>query len=57
MKGTKNEYNFYIDHGDDWYLRFIPRLMHRAGFELGTGMSVNIVDPAMAAEKYRETFK
>lgn len=47
-------YNFYIYHGKDWYLRIIPRLVHRAGFELGTGLSVNIVDPATAAQEYRE---
>ncbi len=47
-------YNFYIYHGPDWYLRIIPRLIHRAGFELGTGLSVNIVDPKEAAKEYRE---
>lgn len=46
-------YNYYIYHGPDWYLRIIPRLIHRAGFELGTGLSVNIVDPVDAAEEYR----
>lgn len=46
-------YNYYIYHGPDWYLRIIPRLVHRAGFELGTGLSVNIVDPAKAAEEYK----
>lgn len=46
-------YNFYIYHGEDWYLRIIPRLVHRAGFELGTGLSVNIVDPAVAAKEYQ----
>lgn len=47
-------YNFYIHFGQDWYIRIIPRLIHRAGFELGTGLSVNIVDPADAAEILRE---
>ncbi len=47
-------YNYYIYHGTDWYLRIIPRLIHRAGFELGTGLSVNIVDPVKAAEEYRQ---
>lgn len=42
-------YNFYIHYGLDWYLRIIPRLIHRAGFELGTGLSVNSVDPVDAA--------
>ena len=57
-KFRKNEadvpYNFYIYHGADWYLRIIPRLIHRAGFELGTGLSVNIVDPALAAQEYKQ---
>ena len=43
-------YNFYIYHGRDWYLRIVPRLVHRAGFELGTGLSVNILAPEDAAE-------
>ncbi|KKR47948.1 MAG: Galactose-1-phosphate uridylyltransferase, partial [Candidatus Curtissbacteria bacterium GW2011_GWA1_40_16] len=47
-------YNFYIHHGKDWYLRIIPRLIHRAGFELGTGISVNIIDPADAADILKE---
>lgn len=47
-------YNFYVHHGKNWYLRIIPRLVHRAGFELGTGLSVNIVDPADAAEILKE---
>ena len=47
-------YNFYIHHGKDWYLRIVPRLVHRAGFELGTGIQVNIVDPADAAEALKE---
>ncbi len=34
-------------------MRIIPRLVHRAGFELGTGLSVNIVDPLMAAQKLK----
>lgn len=47
-------YNFYIYHGADWHIRIIPRLVHRAGFELGTGLSVNIVDPSDAAETLKE---
>ena len=50
-------YNFYIHFGVDWYIRIIPRLIHRAGFELGTGLSVNIMDPMDAAEILREEIK
>lgn len=46
-------YNFYIYHGVNWYIRIIPRFIHRAGFELGTGLNVNVVDPTAAAEKLK----
>ncbi len=46
-------YNYYIHHADNWFIRIIPRLVHRAGFELGTGLSVNVVDPTVAAEELR----
>lgn len=42
-------YNYYIYHKESWYLRIIPRFVYRAGFELGTGLYVNIVDPLEAA--------
>lgn len=46
-------YNFYIHPKEDWYIRIIPRFVHRAGFELGTGLSVNVTDPADAAQALR----
>ncbi len=46
-------YNFYIYHGVNWYIRIIPRFIHRAGFELGTGLNVNVVDPEDAAERLK----
>lgn len=46
-------YNFYIYHGVNWYIRIIPRFIHRAGFELGTGLNVNVVDPAEAGERLK----
>jgi hypothetical protein len=46
-------YNFYIYPKENWYIRLIPRFIHRAGFELGTGLSVNIVDPKDAADEFR----
>ncbi len=42
-------YNFYIYHGDNWFIRITPRFVHRAGFELGTGLNVNVADPTEAA--------
>ncbi|MBI5613293.1 DUF4931 domain-containing protein [Candidatus Gottesmanbacteria bacterium] len=51
--GVPFGYNFYIYHGEQWYIRIIPRFIHRAGFELGTGLNVNVIDPSSAAEIYR----
>jgi UDPglucose--hexose-1-phosphate uridylyltransferase len=47
-------YNYYIYHGVNWFLRIIPRAISRAGFELGTGLNVNIVDPTDASERLKE---
>lgn len=47
-------YNYYIHHGKNWFIRIIPRLVHRAGFELGTGLSVNVVDPTEAARELKD---
>lgn len=47
-------YNYYIHHAQNWFIRIIPRLIHRAGFELGTGFNVNIVDPSEAARELKE---
>ncbi|OGG15876.1 hypothetical protein A3D78_02470 [Candidatus Gottesmanbacteria bacterium RIFCSPHIGHO2_02_FULL_39_14] len=46
-------YNFYISHAKNWFIRIIPRLVHRAGFELGTGLSVNTVDPSIASQELK----
>ena len=46
-------YNYYVSPHKNWYLRIVPRFVHRAGFELGTGLSVNIVDPLDAALAYQ----
>lgn len=42
-------YNYYIHHEKNWFIRIIPRFVHRAGFELGTGLNVNITDPTVAS--------
>jgi UDPglucose--hexose-1-phosphate uridylyltransferase len=49
--GDPLAYNYYISHTDNWFIRIIPRFIHRAGFELGTGLNVNIVDPTQAARE------
>jgi UDPglucose--hexose-1-phosphate uridylyltransferase len=46
-------YNYYIYPKTDWYLRIIPRFVHRAGFELGTGLAVNSIDPVIAAKAFK----
>ena len=50
-------FNYYIYPKENWYMRVIPRFIHRAGFELGTGLSVNIVDPRDAAIEFRQEEK
>jgi len=53
---TKNitfAYNYYLYPKESWYWRIIPRFVHRAGFELGTGLSVNMIDPTEAARQMR----
>jgi hypothetical protein len=44
-------FNYYISHGQNWFLRIVPRFIHRAGFELGTGLNVNVIDPTDAAKE------
>jgi UDPglucose--hexose-1-phosphate uridylyltransferase len=36
-----------------WHLRILPRLVTAAGFELGSGMSINVVPPETAAAGLR----
>jgi UDPglucose--hexose-1-phosphate uridylyltransferase len=38
-----------------WHVRITPRVAVRAGFELGTGLLVNVVTPEAAAEHLRGT--
>ena len=46
-------YNYYISHTEQWFIRVIPRFIHRAGFELGSGLSVNMASPKETAEQLR----
>ena len=36
-----------------WHLHVLPRLTTMGGFELGTGVQINVVDPDSAAERLR----
>jgi UDPglucose--hexose-1-phosphate uridylyltransferase len=56
-KDRRNEpfaFNYYISHGTSWFIRIVPRFIHRAGFELGTGLNVNIIDPSDAAKELQK---
>jgi galactose-1-phosphate uridylyltransferase len=46
-------YNYYISHASNYFVRIIPRLIHHAGYEFGSGLSVNIVPPENASEYLR----
>jgi UDPglucose--hexose-1-phosphate uridylyltransferase len=37
-----------------WRIDILPRLTHEAGFELGTGVGVNVLAPELAAAELRE---
>jgi UDPglucose--hexose-1-phosphate uridylyltransferase len=54
IMGDTFVYNFYVYHGTNWFIRIVPRLIHRAGFELGTGLNVNIADPTEAAKSLEQ---
>lgn len=53
VKDSEFAYNYYLYHKEGWYLRIIPRFIHRAGFELGSGLSVNIIDPQESAKELK----
>ncbi len=53
----KFDYNYYIAPKPPFYLRLIPRLVTRGGFELGTGLSTNTLDPAEAAIALQKVIK
>jgi UDPglucose--hexose-1-phosphate uridylyltransferase len=50
-------YNYYFSPRPPFFLRLIPRLLTRGGFEIGTGLSTNILDPSKAAEEIKERIK
>lgn len=39
-----------------WHVHILPKLTTRAGFELGTGVYINVVAPERAAEELRQAF-
>ena len=48
-----------VPHGDPqgfhWHIDIAPRLSVKAGFELGTGVDINVYPPERAAADLRET--
>jgi UDPglucose--hexose-1-phosphate uridylyltransferase len=51
------DYNYYVSPKPPFYLRLIPRIVTRGGFELGTGLSTNTLDPAEAAAKLKQVIQ
>lgn len=49
-------YNYYLYPAQDWYLRLIPRISERGGFELATGIMVNIQDPKEVISLLQKSF-
>ena len=50
-KESKFEANFHEFY--HWHVEILPKLSIAAGFELGTGVDINVVDPDLAAEELR----
>jgi UDPglucose--hexose-1-phosphate uridylyltransferase len=57
------DYNFVIDTAPEhlegvpsyhWHLEIYPKLTTQAGFEIGSGIGINIVEPERAAAQLRE---
>jgi UDPglucose--hexose-1-phosphate uridylyltransferase len=57
------DYNFVIDSAPDhmtgvpfyhWHLEILPKLTTPAGFEIGSGIGINVVAPEHAAEALRQ---
>jgi UDPglucose--hexose-1-phosphate uridylyltransferase len=46
--------NFARSTAPHWYVELFPRVAQLGGFELGTGTFVEILDPALAAQRLRE---
>jgi UDPglucose--hexose-1-phosphate uridylyltransferase len=46
-------FNFYLYQAGDWYLRLIPRIKTPGGFELGTRIFVNTIDPEKASRQLK----
>ncbi len=48
----------YRDHGRfHWHVHILPKLTTRAGFELGTGVMINIISPEKAAAELRRSLE
>ena len=46
--------NAWLHTGGHWHFELLPRLTVMAGLELGAGIYVNTVDPAVAADELRD---
>ena len=44
---------YRINEPFHWHAHVLPKVTTRAGFELGTGVAINIVAPEFAAEELR----
>jgi UDPglucose--hexose-1-phosphate uridylyltransferase len=44
---------YRVDQAFHWHIHIVPKLSTRAGFELGTGVLVNVMPPEVAAQALR----
>lgn len=52
---AQNEFSVHTHEFYSWHIEIIPHLKIDAGFELGTGIEVNIIDPDESADLLRRT--
>ena len=48
-----NEFGVHIHEFYHWHMEIVPHLKIDAGFEIGTGIAINVVDPDESAEALR----
>lgn len=49
-ESSENTHDYY-----SWHLEILPKIKITAGFEMGTGVEINVIDPDEAAKLLRET--
>jgi UDPglucose--hexose-1-phosphate uridylyltransferase len=52
-EAVKSEFGMNMHEFYHWHMEFIPHVKLDAGFEMGTGIEINVIDPDEAADELR----